>query len=35
MAAGHVTQVVILYSNNCMRICLDGLTSGRLTEVVV
>ena len=25
MAAGHFSQVVVLYSNNCMRICLGGL----------
>ena len=35
MVAGRVTQVVVLYGNDCTRICLGGLRIGRLTEVVV
>ena len=27
---GRVRQVVVLYSNNCKRICLDGLNIGDL-----
>ena len=30
MVAGHVRQVVVLYSNNCTRVCLGGLSIGRL-----
>ena len=35
MAACHVRQVAVLYSNDCTRICLGGLRIGRLTEVVI
>ena len=35
VVAGRIRQVVILYSNNCMGICLGGLSVGHLTEVVV
>ena len=38
MVAGHVRQLVVLYSNDCMEICLGGLSVGglgRLIEVVV
>ena len=35
MVAGHVRQVVVLYSNDCTRICLGGLRIGCLTVVVV
>ena len=35
MVAGRVRQVVVLYSNNCMRICLGRLRIGHLTEVVI
>ena len=30
MVAGRVRQVVVLYSNDCMGICLGGLSIGRL-----
>ena len=33
--AGCIRQAVVLYSSNCMGICLDGLSIARLTEVVV
>ena len=29
MAAGHVIQVVVLHSKDCMKICLGGLSIGR------
>ena len=35
VVAGHVRQVVILYSNNCMGISLGGLSIGRLRLVVI
>ena len=35
MVAGRVIQVVVLYSNDCMRICLGGLSIGCLRLVVV
>ena len=35
MVAGRVRQVVVLYSNDCMGICLGGLSTGCLIEVVV
>ena len=35
MVAGRVRQVVVLYSNDCMRIHLGGLRIGRLRQVVV
>ena len=35
MVAGRVRQVVVLYSNDCTRICLGGLRISRLTEVIV
>ena len=35
MVAGCVRQVVVLYSSNCMGICLGGLSIGRLRRVVV
>ena len=31
----HIRQMVVLYSNDCMRICLGGLSTGCLIEVVV
>ena len=34
MVAGRVRQVVVLYSNDWMGICLGGLSIGRFTEVV-
>ena len=35
VVAGHVRQMVVLYSDNCMGICLDGLSIGFLRQVVV
>ena len=35
VVAGRVKQVVVLYSNDCKGIRLDGLSIGRLIEVVV
>ena len=35
VVAGHVRQVVVLDSNNCMEICLGRLSIGRLIEAVV
>ena len=35
MVAGRVRQVVVLYSNNCMRICLGWHSIGRLRQVDV
>ena len=35
VAAGCVRQVVILHSNDCMGVCMDGLSTGRLRQVVV
>ena len=35
LVAGRVRQVVVLYSNNCMGICLGELSIGRLRRVVV
>ena len=35
VVAGRVRQVVVLYSNDCMGICLGGLNIGRLRRVVV
>ena len=35
MVAGRVRQVVVLYSSNCIGICLGGLSIGRLRRVVV
>ena len=35
MVAGRVRQVVVLYSNDCMGICLGGLRIDRLTEMVI
>ena len=35
MAAGCVRQVVVLYSNDCMRIGLGRLSIGRLKRVAV
>ena len=35
VVSGHVKQVVILYSNNCVEIRLGGLSIGRLRRVVV
>ena len=34
VVAGRVRQVVVLYSNDWMGICLGGLSIGRFTEVV-
>ena len=35
VVAGQVRQVVFLYSNGCMKICLGGLSIGRVRRVVV
>ena len=35
VVASHVRQLVVLYSNNCMGICLGGLSIGCLRWVVV
>ena len=35
VVAGHVRQVVVLCSNNCMRISLGGPSIGCLRQVVV
>ena len=35
MVAGRIRQVVVLYSNDCMRIGLGRCSTGRLTEVVI
>ena len=35
VVAGHVRQVVIKDSNDCMGICLGGLSIGHLRQVVV
>ena len=35
VAAGHVRQMVVLYSDNYMGICLGGLNIGCLQQVVV
>ena len=41
MVTGHVRQVVVLYSNNCMGICLGGLSTdclrcvGHLIQVLI
>ena len=35
VVAGHIRLVVVLYSNDCTRICLGGLRIGCLTVVVV
>ena len=35
VAASRVAQVVVLYSNNCMGICLGGLSIGHRTQVVI
>ena len=35
VVAGLVRQVVVVYSNDCMGICVGGLSIGRLIEVVV
>ena len=35
VVAGRVRQVVVLYSNDCTRICLGALRIGRLRRVVV
>ena len=32
---GCVRQVVVLHSNDCMGICMGGLSIGRLRQVVV
>ena len=34
VVAGCVRQVVVLYSNNCMGICLGRLSAGRLRLVI-
>ena len=34
VVAGRVKQVVVLHSNDCMRICLEGLSTGRLKQVI-
>ena len=35
VVGGHVKQVVILYSSDCIGICLDRLSVGRLRLVVI
>ena len=35
VVAGRIRQVVFLYSNDCMGICLGRLSVGRLRQVVV
>ena len=35
VVSGHVRQVVVLYCNNCMGICLGRLSIGRLRQVFV
>ena len=35
VVAGCIRQVVVLYSNNCMGICLGGRSTGHLKEVVI
>ena len=35
VVAGRVRQVVVLYSNDCMGICLGRLSTGRLRLVVI
>ena len=35
VVTGHVKQVVVLYSNDCMGICLGGPSICRLRRVVV
>ena len=41
VVTGHVRQVVVLYSNNCMGICLGGLSTdclrcvGHLIQVLI
>ena len=35
MVTGRVRQVVVLYSNDCMGICLGGLSIGFLRRVVI
>ena len=35
VVAVHVRQVVFLYSNDCMGICLVGLSIGCLRQVVI
>ena len=35
VVVGHVRQVFVLYSNNCMEICLGGFRIGCPIEVVV
>ena len=35
MVAGRIRQVIVLYSNDCMGICLGKLSIGRLRRVVV
>ena len=35
VVASRARQVVVLHSNNCMRICLGGLKTGRHRRVVV
>ena len=34
VVAGRVKQVVVLHSNDCMGICLGGLSNGRLRRVM-
>ena len=35
VVAGHVKQLIVLHSNDCMGICLGGLSIGRLRQVVI
>ena len=35
VVTGRVRQLVALYSNDCMEICLGGLSIGGLKQVVV
>ena len=35
MVAGRIRQAAVIGSNDCIEICLGGLSIGRLIEVVV
>ena len=35
VVAGCIRQVVVIYSNDCIRICLGGLSIGHLRQVVI
>ena len=34
VVAGRIRQVTVLYSDDCMRICLGELSTGRIRQVV-